>query len=432
MKLAFIYSFEQSTWKSCQTITKNLKATYKSITPAYQSKDFDLNDSTSSFEMLNSAKSIVSYLPDSIVILDHKPHPHKMFDILYKVYAEAKIKKLPQIIFHIFGDFTLYSNEWMKIEKNLKKFSVKLVCASDSQTDLVRKFLKNKKVGLYKCPFPVDTNEFFFDQNARDNYRKQLGFKNDQSLYVYTGRLSLQKKVIDLVMDFSAYLKITNDDAYLLLAGDFDDLGNPFKGVYSKEGAFFQSYMKVYNHLDEAIKKRICYIGNLSSEELQSLYSSADVFVSLSVHNDEDYGMSPAEALCTGLPVILTEWAGYKSFKLQNNACTLIPTNIGSVAINYSKPHFLKSLMLTKKNINEFRNNRKNLQKINLQYLSIASNKKTIQKILEDKVPNFGGFSPLLKELSLAFKEHPPFIITKVEHSYSTLYKKIYDSYISN
>jgi glycosyltransferase involved in cell wall biosynthesis len=431
MKLAFIYSFEQSTWKSCQTITKNLKATYKLITPANQTKDFDLNDHTTSFELLQAAQDITAYLPDAIVILDHKPHPYKMLDIIHKVYIDKKIKKLPQIIIHVFGDFTLYSAEWLKIEKTLKNFSVKLVCASDSQTDLVRKFLKNKNMGLYKCPFPVDSKEFFFDQKARDKYRKTLNFKSNQTLYVYTGRLSLQKRVIDLIMDFATYLKVSNDDAYLFLAGEFDDLGNPFKGVYSKEGGFFQSYSKFYNSLDENIKNRIRYMGNLTSEELKSFYSAADVFVSLSVHNDEDYGMSPAEALCTGLPAILTAWAGYKSFKLKNNECILIPTAIGEVTISYNKPQFLKTLFLTKNNIIEIRNNRLKLQKINADYLSVAKNRLTIQKILEEKIPRFSGFSPLLKQLSVAFKGHPPFLETKIEYTYTDLYKKIYDSYIS-
>lgn len=430
MKLAFLYSFEQSTWKSCQTITKNLKATYSLIGPN-QSKDFDLNDKTTSFEMLQSALEIVTYAPESIVILDHKPHPHKIISFIHKAYIEKKIKKLPQIIIHVFGDFTLYSAEWMKIEKTLKNFSVKLVCASDSQKDLVSKFLKNKKSGIYKCPFPVDPKEFFFDQSARDKARKALKLTNDQVIYVYTGRLSLQKKIIDLIIDFSAYLKISKSNSYLYLAGEFDDLGNPFKGVYSKEGAFYQNYNKLLCNLDEDVRSRIKYLGNLSTEELKNLYSTADVFISLSVHNDEDYGMSPAEALCTGLPIILTEWAGYKSFKFENNECQLIATSIGEKHLNYNKAQLLKAFVSTQQNIFELRANRLKLQKINCSYLSIASNKPTLSKILEEKTPLFAGFSNLLSDLAKAFKDHPPFITTKTEYIYSALYKKIYDSYIS-
>ena len=430
MKLAFLYSFEQSTWKSCQTITKNLKATYNLI-GQLQSKDFDLNDQTTSFEMMKTASDIVAFAPESIVILDHKPHPQKILAFIHSTYIDKKIKKLPSIIIHVFGDFTLYSAEWIKLEKTLKNFSVKLVCASDSQKELVTKFLKNKKAGIYKCPFPVDPKEFYFDSVMREKSRKALKLSNDQIMYVYTGRLSLQKKVIDLIIDFTAYLKISKSDSYLFLAGEFDDLGNPFKGVYSKEGAFYQNYNKLLNSLDEEIRNRIKYVGNLTTEELRNLYSTADVFISLSVHNDEDYGMSPAEALCTGLPLILTEWAGYKSFKLENNECHLISTTIGERYLNYNKAELLKAFLLMSKNITTLRAQRSPLQKINCTHLSIASNKQILAKILDDKAPLFGGFSSLITDLAKAFKKHPPFVTVKTEYAYSELYKKIYDSYIS-
>jgi glycosyltransferase involved in cell wall biosynthesis len=431
MKLAFLYSFEQSSWKSCQTITKNLLTTYKSIDSSNKLQHFNLNDHTSTFEMLKNAKEIVDSLPDVVVVLDHKPHPHKMLHILHEVYAEKKIKKLPQIIIHVFGDFTLYSKDWLAIEKKLKNFQVKLVCASDSQTDLVGKFLKNKKSGLYKCPFPVDAKDFSFDQDLRDKYRKMLGLGSNQTLYIYTGRLSMQKKILELMTDFAAYLKISKDDAYLFFAGEFDDLGNPFKGIYSKEGAYFQTYSKMHASLEENVKNRIRYIGNMSSLELRSLYSSADAFVSMSVHNDEDYGMSPAEALATGLPVILTAWAGYKSFKLKNNECHLIDTSIGDNHIIYDKGQLLKAFFHIKKNLNDLRANRKNLQKINAQYLSVTNNKETIKNIISDKAPQFAGFSSLLSTLAEAFKNHPPFSTPKTQYFYSDLYKKVYDSYIS-
>jgi glycosyltransferase involved in cell wall biosynthesis len=431
MKLAFIYSFQQSSWKSCQTITKNLRATYKSLTPVSNQKDFDLNDQTSLYDILLTAQEIAAFTPDQIVILDHKPHPYKILDLLYKSYTAKKIKKLPQIIIHIFGDFTLYGAQWLKIEKTLKHFSVKFVCASDSQKELVGKFLKNKKTGLYKCPFPVDANEFYFDEKLRNKNRKELGFTDAQNLYIYTGRLSLQKKILDLILDFSLYLKMSKDDAYLFLAGDFDDLGNPFKGIYSREGLYFLSYAKLMESLSDDAKKRIRYVGNLSTEELQALYSSADHFVSMSAHNDEDYGMSPAEALSTGLPCVLSDWAGYQSFKFSSdNQCFLIKTSLENNKIGYDKAQFLKTLVNLNKSIEENRKNRVELQAINTKYLSVVNNKAVIKNIIEDKIAPFSGFTPLLKELALAFEASPPFA-TKVEYQYNDLYKKIYDSYLS-
>ena len=453
MKVAFFYSFEQSSWKSCQTITKNLKATYDLFISESNQRSFDYNEKSSSFDLLNSVNAVIDFAPNYIIILDHKPHPYKIIDLLHKNYEERKIKKLPEIIIHIFGDFTLYSEQWKKAEEALKNFSVKFITASDSQKDLVGKFLKNKKSGLYKCPFPVDTDDFYFDQALRNIYRKKMELTDNQTLFVYTGRMSLQKKVLDLMVDFSTYLKTSNADAYLYLAGEFDDLGNPFAGIYSKEGLFYLNFRSLYEKLDANAKNRIRYVGNLTTNELKALYSSADVFISLSVHNDEDYGMSPAEAQCTGLPCILTEWAGYRSFKREkDNQCYLIKTIIEDNKITYNRSQLLKSFFIVKKNELLNRQNRLELQKINAEYLSIKSNKVVLNEILKDKPLKFLGFSPLLDMLTSAFKMHPPFITTtattitvsnsspkvsnprvttKLEHSYSDLYKKIYDSYIS-
>lgn len=431
MKVAFLYSYEQSFWKSCQTITKNLKSTYDLFVSSANQKSFNYHDSITAFEMLNAARGIVDFEPDYIVIIDHKPHPQKIIDFIFQTYAEKKIKRLPEIIIHIFGDFTLYSKDWLKIEKTLKNFPVKFICASDSQQALVAKFLKNKKTGLYKCPFPVDTEDFSFNPELRNKYRKTLGLKDNQTLFVYTGRMSLQKQVIELMLDFATYLKVSNSDAFLYFAGEFDDLGNPFKGLYSNEGLFYYRFSKLHASLEDDIQARIRYVGNLTTNELKPLYSAADTFISLSVHNDEDYGMSPAEALATGLPCILTDWAGYRSFKREeDNQCFLIKTSLSEDKITYARDELMDALLTVRQNEAINRKNRFELQKTNVQYLSIASNKSILENIIKTKVSKFSGFSPLLKSLALAFELHPPFAIAQTKHVYTDLYKKIYESYL--
>jgi hypothetical protein len=91
----------------------------------------------------------------------------------------------------------------------------------------------------------------------------------------------------------------------------------------------------------------------------------------------------------------------------------------------------LKHFMGVEKYKDKNRINRLGLQKINSDYLSIYSNAKILKKILEDKPIPFSGFSSLLKDLSLAFKKHPPFVSPQTEYVYTDLYKKIYESYVS-
>ena len=189
-------------------------------------------------------------------------------------------------------------------------------------------------------------------------------------------------------------------------------------------------------------------MGNLATNELADLYNASDAFISLSVHNDEDYGMSPAEALNTGLPCILTEWGGYRSFKNKStdNQCILIKTSILPTHISYDRAALLKSFFIMIKNEKINRERRFDLQKINSQYLSIESNEKVISKILTSPISLFTGFSPLIKELAKTFTQAPPFVsqevkteidpetyeyISKTKSTYNSTYKKIYESYVS-
>jgi glycosyltransferase involved in cell wall biosynthesis len=69
------------------------------------------------------------------------------------------------------------------------------------------------------------------------------------------------------------------------------------------------TYQKVATLLKE---NEIIYLSNKSHNELHQLYNCADYFISLSLFHDEDFGCAPIESAFTGLPLIMTEWGGYK------------------------------------------------------------------------------------------------------------------------
>lgn len=436
MSVAFIYSYEQSFWKSCQTITQNLLETYKLVLKNQKVLCFDYNEEMTGFEILEQARKIFDSRPGHIIIVDHKPHVYMIMKFLNHLYQENKSMARPEVILHVFGDFTLYGEQWNKAEPYLKKFKVKFVCASDKQKNLVSKFLKDKTHGLYKLPFPVDSKQFYFSNSLRIEQRKRLKIEPGQIMFLYTGRMSLQKKVIELTIDFIHFLKISGANAVLYLAGEFDDIGSPFVGLYYKNGEFYQKYLEIINNLDPEYLNNVKYFGNLNQEELLGFYNAADFYISLSAHNDEDYGMSPAEAICTGLPAILTDWAGYSSFKLENNGCALIPTKIDeeNKRIVYSRVILLKFLIAYAKDISGFQLSREELSKINRDNFSILGNVSNLKNILKDESILFKGFTGYMKELASHFKKNaPPFIFytTTTTVNFNKLYKKIYESYLS-
>ena len=69
-------------------------------------------------------------------------------------------------------------------------------------------------------------------------------------------------------------------------------------------------YSSVYESLSKKAKENIEFLGRVTDEELVNLYSNAKAFLALS--KDEDFGITPVEAMSCGTPVIAYFGGGYK------------------------------------------------------------------------------------------------------------------------
>lgn len=429
MKVAMLHNFEKSAWKSCQTISSNLLKSYQMVLKKNKPISYNYNNRMTDFEILKLAEELCNNKVTHLCIIDHKPHPGILLKYLDHFYSHNPTIARPQIIIHVFGDFTLYGKEWRLCESYLKKFVVKFLCASDRQKTLISQFIKNDEKEISVCPFPVDQNQFYFSDSIRKQQREKLHLKNSTTVFLYTGRISLQKKVFELMLDFANFLKLTQTDTVLYLAGDFDDLGNPFTGTLSKDGEFQLRFLHTLNSFNDNIKSRIRYVGNLSQEELLKYYNAADIYLSMSAHNDEDFGMSPAEALCTGLPCILSNWGGYASFNLKNqNACTLIPTEMDVVKILYDSKVLTKELFSMLAKVPELRDKREKLRIQNINAFSIDAVINILNKTLTTDSKKFKGFTPIMNHFARAFEQSVPFV--KYQKTYNDLYKEVYASYL--
>lgn len=92
----------------------------------------------------------------------------------------------------------------------------------------------------------------------------------------------------------------------------------------------------------------IHFLGKLNSAQLLEAYNGSDLFVSFSTYNDEDYGMSVAEALSCGLPCLLSNWGGFSSFANYSQSVELVPVVYGSarpqVNLELARKLLLKSV----------------------------------------------------------------------------------------
>jgi hypothetical protein len=125
-------------------------------------------------------------------------------------------------------------------------------------------------------------------------------------VFVYVGRITAEKNVHFLVRNL-AHVLSRNENASLLIVGP--DWNAPFQEF--RCGPFdFRRVMR--DVVRPEIADRIRLLGPVPRLRLPELYGAADVFVSTTLHHDENFGFTQVEAMSAGLPVVGTNWGGLK------------------------------------------------------------------------------------------------------------------------
>ena len=142
--------------------------------------------------------------------------------------------------------------------------------------------------------------------------------------FVYVGRISAQKNIHGLIQSFA----LLAGDTELLIFGKEDDLGSPNMGIRDK------GYLKTLQELasDLSVAQRVRFLGHLSRERLQEeLYSHEHIFVSSSLHSDENFGMAAFRSLTLGQIAVLSDWGGHAALK------QAFPGQVFSVEVSTSR-----------------------------------------------------------------------------------------------
>ncbi len=423
MKVALVYSFEESSWFSCTIIVKNLLASYERVfgkeNITHINYSHNRHVASSDIEVL--AKSDIS----KVIFIDHKPTPVNF--LIKLAAAEKNISTEREFIIHVFGDFPLYLVEWRTVFEKLKGRSAKFICASQKQRNFIRKFFKQDEI-QFVSPFPVQLDSFYHSDKARKSKREELGLSKEK-VFIYTGRLSLQKRITELIELFGEALrtKRIESNSKLLIVGKTDELGVPYLDHNLICGEYFRSIDKAIIELGEFADNIIC-TGVINNKELVNYYNAADHYLSLSTYHDEDYGMSVAEALCCGLPATITNWAGYRSFQLEGHEqfCQLVPVELSEYLPKIDSDCFLNLLSKTK----DLNIDRSEMSKVYTEHFSVASCADNLRSISEAKVEFFSESSEAMVSLTneqflrgnLIFKQQD-------SKKYNKRYFEVYDVY---
>lgn len=194
----------------------------------------------------------------------------------------------------------------------VKKAAVldQIITVSDFLTNEVLEIndmLQSKVVTLKNC---IDTCLFKNKKNYefRENFRKLHGIKDEDTVFLYCGRINPTKGVYELVKAFN---RLNNMRTYLLIIG---------ASWYSCNNK--NDYLEKIKKEAEKSKDRIVFTGYINHDEIPKYYSIGDVAMVPSMW-DEPAGLVVTEALAAGLPLITTNKGGIPEYANKNNAIFL-------------------------------------------------------------------------------------------------------------
>jgi glycosyltransferase involved in cell wall biosynthesis len=173
--------------------------------------------------------------------------------------------------------------------------------------------------GLRFPRIPLAVEDGYFEPRDRQAARRTLGLCEDDVMSLYLGRLSPHTKAdLNPVIDAHARIVRSGRDgggprarAHLVLAG----AGDPS----------YQAELRT-TAAELGIADRVHVVTNVSDEHKQQLLAAADLFVSPVDNHQETFGLAVVEAMAAGLPVVASDFDGYRDLVDEGVTGFRVPT----------------------------------------------------------------------------------------------------------
>ena len=183
-------------------------------------------------------------------------------------------------------------------------------------TPSIRKMLEDRGFSTVRVWSRGVDSQAFHPDGRCPGMRKSWGFADDEVVFLYCGRLAVEK---NLALLMEAFAQLESPKARLLIIGD-----GPLMATLKARG-----------------DTRVVFAGYRQGEELTRLYACADVmaFPSLS----ETFGNVMLEAMASGLPVIGFDVPGPKDI-IQNGLTGELLADVSSRALRDSMRRLLEDV----------------------------------------------------------------------------------------
>lgn len=221
-----------------------------------------------------------------------------------------------------------YHNFFLKLLLDDVRPYDSLICASTAARDAIQSILTSTsdwmrdraggdfsfKGRLEVIPLGVRTD--VFKPRDKADLRAQFRLPKDALILLWVGRLSETDKadLLPLLRVFRRLVERNKDKKLLLLiAGSEMD-----RGLQSDQ---LQDYARVLG-----IEDRVTIHTSVPPSYRHLIFGTADIFVSPSDNVQESFGLTPIEAMASGVPQVVSDWNGYRDTVRHGETGFLIPT----------------------------------------------------------------------------------------------------------
>ena len=204
-----------------------------------------------------------------------------------------------------------------------------VICTSDAVRTSVREIVSEQenylawrmpggkpgpRLQLPVIPLGVHCADFAYSPQDKQAARAALDLDADEVAFLFVGRLSFHAKA----NPFPMYVALeeaaarTGKRIVLIQCGWFSNT--------AIEKVFKDSARK------HAPSVRTIWLDGRQADHRRQAWASGDVFISLSDNIQETFGLTPLEAMAAGLPVLVTDWNGYRQTVIDGECGMMIPT----------------------------------------------------------------------------------------------------------
>lgn len=175
-------------------------------------------------------------------------------------------------------------------------------------------------------PLGVDTTAFQVSAAQRVAARTALKVSEDDIVVLYVGRLSFHAKAHPLAMYQALEMAAKRTGKAITLIEC---------GWYANDYT-----QRAFEEAQQAVCPSVnCqYLDGRVKANRADAWASADIFCSLSDNIQETFGITPLEAMATGIPVVVSDWNGYRD-TVTEDVGFLVPTSIPAPGLGGDLAH---------------------------------------------------------------------------------------------